>query len=135
MYEPFENIRQAVNKVLNVTSKVKRKKQTKQIQNRELFINIVTSIQLLASRANITYVDLKLDFSTYDEPFLEIIDALLLAKYGEEACELISFYLWERENSNGTYNEIFDENDNPIPLENIIDLWNIVIRLNPDIEN
>lgn len=134
MYESSENIRQAVNKLLSVTSRVKRKRQTKQIQNRELFVSVVTSIQLLASRANIAYADLKLDFSTYDEPFLEIIDALLLAKYGEEACELISFYLWERENSNGTYNEVFDEEDNPIPLDSVIDLWNIITKLNPDIE-
>ena len=134
MQEPFDNLRQAIDHLLNVKSAIKRKKQTKQIQNRELFIGIINSIQMLTSRANIAYTDLKLDFSTYDEPFLEIIDTLLLLKYGKEGCELISFYLWERENPDGTYNELQDEDNNVIPLETPIDLWNILLRVNPNIE-
>ena len=134
MQEPFDNLRQAIDHLLNVKSAIKRKKQTKQIQNRELFIGIINSIQMLTSRANIAYTDLKLDFSTYDEPFLEIIDTLLLLKYGKEGYELISFYLWERENPDGTYNELQDEDNNVIPLETPIDLWNILLRVNPNIE-
>lgn len=135
MQEPFDNIRQATNQLLNVNSTVKRKKHTKQIQHRELFINVINSIQMLANRANIAYADLKIDFSTYDDPYLEIIDTLLLLKYGKEACELIAFYLWERENPDGTINEIFDQDENPILLETPIDLWNIILKINPNIES
>lgn len=134
MQEPFDNIRQAIDRLLNAKSAIKRKKHTKQIQNRELFISVINSIQMLTSRANIAYTDLKLDFSTYDEPFLEIIDTLLLLRYGKEGCELISFYLWERENPDGTVNDILDEDNNPIPLETPIDLWNLIIKLNPNVE-
>jgi hypothetical protein len=134
MQESFDNLRQAIDRLLKTKSSVKRKKHNKQIQNRDLFVNVINSIQMLTSRANILYTDLKLDFSSYDEPFLEIIDTLLLLRYGKEGCDLISYYLWERENPDGTLNELYDENDNIVPLENPIDLWNVLIKLNPDAE-
>jgi hypothetical protein len=134
MEESFDNIRQAIDQLLNTKSAIKRKKQTKQIHNRELFISIINSIQMIGTRANLAFSDLKLDFSTYDEPFLEIIDALLLLKYGKEACELISFYLWERENPDGSINDIYDEDNNRIPLETPIDLWNIILKVNPNLD-
>lgn len=134
MEEPFDNIRQAIDQLLNVKSAIKRKKQTKQIQSRELFISVINSIQMLSVRGNLAFSELKIDFNTYDEPFLEVIDALLLLKYGKEAYELISFYLWERENPDGSINDIFDEENNRIPLETPIDLWNIILKVNPNLE-
>ena len=130
--QEFENIRLAINKLLNVKSSIKRKKQNKQTQARELFVSVINSLQMLQTRATIMFSDLKLDYSTYDEPFLEIIDALLLMKYGKEATEIISYYMWERHNPDGTVNEIFDEHDNIIPLENANDLWNVVQKLSTD---
>lgn len=134
MQEPFDNIRQAIDQLLNVRSAIKRKKQTRQIHNREMFITIINSIQMLGVRGNLAFSELKIDLSTYDEPFLEVIDMLLLLKYGREAYELISFYLWERENPDGSLNSVYDEDNNPIPLDTPIDLWNIILKVNPNIE-
>jgi hypothetical protein len=130
--QEFENVRLAIDKLLNVKSAIKRKKQNKQTQARELFVSVVNSLQMVQTRATIMFSDLKLDYSTYDEPFLEIIDALLLMKFGKEASEIISYYMWERHNPDGTVNEIYDENENIIPLENATDLWNIVLKLSTD---
>jgi hypothetical protein len=84
---------------------------------------------MLNNRATILYNDLKLDFSTYDESFLEIIDALMFMKFGEEACEVISFYLWERQNLDGSVNELQDAEGNIVPLENATDLWNVIQKI------
>jgi hypothetical protein len=130
--QEFENVRLAIDKLLNVKSAIKRKKQNKQTQARELFVSIINSLQMVQTRATIMFSDLKLDYSTYDEPFLEIIDALLLMKFGKEASEIISYYMWERYNPDGTVNEIYDEYDNVIPLENANDLWNVVLKLSTD---
>jgi hypothetical protein len=127
--EEFKNIQQAIDQLLSVKSSIKRKNKAKQDQARELFISVISSLQMLNVRATLLYNDLKIDYSTYDESFLEIIDALLLMKFGKDACELISFYLWERINPDGSTNPIFDENENEIPLENAIDLWNVVQKV------
>jgi hypothetical protein len=54
-------------------------------------------------------------------------------KFGREVSDLISFYLWERENPDGTLNFPLDENDEPVPLNDLNDLWAIVVKVRPDL--
>jgi hypothetical protein len=129
MQEEYGNIREAVNKLLNIKSTVKRKKQTKQTQDRDMFINIINTLEMLQTRSNLLFSDLRLDYSTYDEPYYEIIESLLFMKFGKDAYEVISFYLWERFNPDGSSNELLDENNNPVPLETAQDLWNVIMQL------
>ena len=42
--------------------------------------------------------ELKVDFSSYDEMFLQTIDSLILLHFGKEGYEVISFYLYEKNN-------------------------------------
>jgi len=130
--EEFSNIRQAIDKLLNVRSSVKRKKQNKLAQEKELFVSIVNSLDQLNNRSNLAFTELQLDFSSYEEPYLEIIDALMLLKYGKEACEIISYYLWERVNPDGSINELHDDEDNTVPLETADDLWNLIQQMKQD---
>lgn len=130
MQEEYSNIREAVNQLLKIKSTVKRKKQTKQTQDRDMFINIINTLEMLQTRSNLMFSDLRLDYSTYDEPFYEIIETLLFMKYGKDAYEVISFYLWERVSPDGTLNDLLDDNDNVVPLETAQDLWNVVMQLN-----
>lgn len=134
MNESYSNIRQAIDQLLSVKSSVKRKKQTKQIQHRELFISIVTTLQLMITRSTLAFSELKVDLSTYEEPYLEVIEGLLLMKFGREAFELIAFYLWERENPDGTINELLDDDGNTVPLETPSDLWNLVVKVSPNLD-
>jgi hypothetical protein len=39
------------------------------------------------------------------------------------------FYLYERVNPDGTINDILDEDNNPIPLAGIEDLWELIKQL------
>ena len=70
--------------------------------------------------------DLQLDFRSYDEKFYIIIDYLLELHFGKEGYELISFYLYERINPDGSVNELMDENDNIVPLNTPADLWELL---------
>lgn len=130
--EEFDSIRQAVDKLLDVKSTIKRKSVSKQTQPRELFIAVITSLEMLTNRATILYNDLKLDFGSYDESFLEVIDTLLLMKFGEEACELISFYLWERQNMDGTVNALQFTDGSEVLINNATDLWNVIQKITPN---
>ena len=134
MQEPYNDIRQAIDELLNVKSSVKRKKQTKQVQHRDLFISIITTLQLMINRSTLGFTELKIDLTSYEEPYLDVIEALLLMRFGKEAFELIAFYLWERENPDGTINDLIDEEGNIVPLESAIDLWNLVIKVNPNLD-
>jgi hypothetical protein len=59
---------------------------------------------------------------------------LLLAKYGKECFELISFYLWERLNPDQTFNTLIGPEGEEITLQSPLDLWNLMLKVNPKLE-
>lgn len=131
----LEVIRQAVDQILNVNSNLKRRSKKEFDKQRELFMQIIQQLESISTRSSLLFADLKIDFGSYDEAFLEIIDTLLLAKYGKDCFELISFYLWERVNPDLTMNSIIGENGEEIILQTPLDLWNLVLKVNPSLEN
>ena len=66
--------------------------------------------------------------------FLQIIDSLLLLHFGKEGYEVISFYLYEKFNPDGTVNELFDEEEKIVPSTTPGDIWNILMKLKNDNE-
>lgn len=130
----LEIVRQAVDQILNVNSNLKRRTRKEFDKQRELFLQIVQHLEGVSTRSTLLYADLKVDFGTYDEGFLEIIDMLLLAKYGKECFELITFYLWERVNPDQSLNTLIGTDGKEITLETPLDLWNLMLRVNPKLE-
>jgi len=130
----LEVVRQAVDQILNVNANLKRRTRKEFDKQRELFIQIIHQLEAVTNRSTILFADLKVDFSTYDEGFLEILDMLLLAKYGKECFELISFYLWERLNPDQTFNTLIGPEGEEITLQSPLDLWNLMLKVNPKLE-
>lgn len=130
----LDTIRQAVDQILNVNSNIKRKAKKEFDKQRELFLQIITGLEAINIRNTLLYADLRVDFSTYDEAFLEIIDMLLLAKYGKDCYELISFYLWERINPDQSLNSLVGPEGEDIVLTTPSDLWTLMVRVNPNLE-
>jgi len=110
---------------------IRRKKKSQSDKRKELFISIINSIEQIINRQTLMYAELQLDFASYDEAFLDTIDALIILHFGKECAEVVGYYLWERLNPDGTINPLLDENDNVIILENASDLWNLLLKLNP----
>jgi len=131
MEQGLTEIQAAINEILNVKSLIRRKKKTQETKKKELFISIINSIEQIINRQNLMYADLQLDFASYDESFLDTIDALIILHFGKEGAELISFYLWERTNPDGSINDVYDENDRILPLDTANDLWNALLHINP----
>ena len=131
MEQGLTEIQTAINEILNVKSLIRRKKKNQSDKKRELFISIINAIEHVSNRQNLMYVDLQLDFTTYDESFLDIVDALVILHFGKEGAELIAYYLWDRVNPDGSINPLIDENNNPIVLESASDLWETLLLMNP----
>ena len=131
MEQGLTEIQIAINEILNVKSLIRRKKKTQLDKKRELFISIINSIEQITNRQNLMYADLQLDFTNYDESFLETIDALIVLHFGKEGAEVISYYLWDRLNPDGSINPLQDMDGTLITLESANELWNILIQMNP----
>ena len=134
MDEEYKPIKTAINQILNVEAYIKRRKHTKKYQKKETFISIINLLEQVTNRSDLLFADLKIDYSSYDESFLQIIDKLMLLTVGEKAYIVVSFYLWERINPDGSENIINDVNGVPIPLSNPNDLWSTIVKLNPSLE-
>jgi hypothetical protein len=125
----FDDIKKAVDQLLKINSTVKRKKKAYIDKQKDLFISIMNALQAAQIRTALTQTELKLDFGTYDEMFLQIIDSLILLHFGKEGYELISFYLYEKINPDGSINELHDDENNIVPSETPQDIWNILVKL------
>jgi hypothetical protein len=127
--DSFDDIKKAVDQLLKINSTVKRKKKAYIDKQKDLFVGIMTALHAVQTRTVLSQSELKLDFSSYDEMFLQIIDSLILLHFGKEGYELISFYLYEKINPDGTVNDLQDDEGNIIPSETAEDIWSILVKL------
>lgn len=134
MEKDFKQIQLGVDSILGTKTLIRRKKKSNSDKKREMFYNLMNSIEELNVRQNLMYADLNLDFSNYDEKFFTVIDALLFMHFGKDCTEVISFYLYERVNADGTLNAILDEQDQEIILNNPYELWNLLCQINPKLD-
>ena len=121
-----DGIKKSIDEIIGVDTFLKRKKKTEDDQHRDRFIKIIQTLEEIEVRGMILGNDLTLDFSSYDEKFYFVIDALFSIAFSKEACELIFFYIYERLNPDGTANDVEDMDGNVIPLKTPEDLWELV---------
>jgi len=121
-----DGIKKSIDEIIGVDTFLKRKKKSEDDQTRERFIKIIQALEEIEVRGMILGNDLALDFTSYDEKFYFVIDALFSIAFSKEACELIFFYIYERLNPDGTANDVEDLEGNVIPLSSPEDLWELV---------
>jgi hypothetical protein len=121
-----DGIKKSIDEIIGVDTFLKRKKKTEDDQTRERFIKVIQALEEIEVRGMILGNDLALDFTSYDEKFYFVIDALFSIAFSKEACELIFFYIYERLNPDGTANDVEDLEGNVIPLSSSEDLWELV---------
>lgn len=132
--EPLDEIKSAVDHILNVNSIIRKKKEQKITKKRDLFVSIITSIERLINRQDLLYAEFNSDLSTYDDPFFSTIDSLIILHFGKEGAELIAFYLWDRVAPDGSINSIVAADGTEVVLKNAKDLWNLLVATNPNYE-
>ena len=94
----------------------------------ELFVNIITQIELVINRSSLSRVDLGIDLSEYDEVFFSIIDNLIFLSFGSKAGMLISSYCYDRIENDGSI--IYtDEQGQEIEISDPETLWSEVKKL------
>lgn len=134
MSEQYKDLKEVVDELLNTNSLIRKKRRSEADRKMELFRQIIQTIEEINTRSFIMNYDLGLDLSKYDEKFLEVIDALMYVSYGKACYELISFYLFERVQENGTINPvIIEETGEEVILNNPYELYSMMKTINPNI--
>ena len=135
MSEQHKSVKQAVDSILGVNSVIRRKKKNQADKNRELFAMAINRLEEASVRSNVSFFDLKIDMSAYDENYLEVCDALLFMLYGKECCDLISFYLYDRMDpeTGEPVPIIVEETGQEIFLNDPYQLYEMMRRINKNI--
>jgi len=128
--EEVEGIKQSLENILNADFKIKRKKRTELDIQRDLFFKIILSLEKLNMRSNMLNIDLDIDLTKYDEVFYDTIDDLLLLHFGKNIAEIVFFYVYDRIDQDGNIIYVNDSNGNPVILDNVNDLWNLIQNIN-----
>ena len=131
----YDDIKKAVDQLLKINSTVKRKRKAYIDKQKDLFIGIIMALQAAETRTMLTQTELKLDFGTYNEMYLQIIDSLILLHFGKEGYELISWYLYEKISPDGELQELFNDDGEIVPSTTPEDIWNILVKLKADNES
>ncbi len=126
MDEHAKGVQQSIESIIGADTVLKRRKKTEEDINRDTFEKIIIVLEQANVRSSIIGGEFKLDFTSYDETFYEIIDNLILMQFGKEASEIIFFYVYERINPDGTVNELADQDNNVVNLNSPTDLWMLV---------
>jgi len=121
-----EDIKKEIDNILGTDTFLKLKKKTEDDIQRKKFEKTIQILQEIEVREILITTDLKLDFTSYNEKFYKVIENLIEMQFGKEASELIFFYLYERENVDGSINKLIDKNNNIVPLHDLSDLWYLV---------
>ena len=134
MEKEYKQVQLGVDEILGTKTLIRRKRKSVLDKKRELFFNVIVMMEELFVRQNLVYADLNLDFTNYDEKFFTIIDMLLYMNFGKQCMELIAFYLYDRVNADGTINPLLINDDEELVLNNPTDLWNLMCKVNPKID-
>jgi len=121
-----EGIKKEIEDILGTDTFLKPKKKTDDDIQRKKFEKVIQTIQEIKVREILIITDLKLDFTSYNENFYKVINSLIEMQFGKEVSKLIFFYLYERENIDGSINELIDENNNIVLLHSPSDLWHLI---------
>lgn len=124
--EHANGVKSSIEDILGTGASLRRKKKSEDDIQREKFEKIIRALEEIEVRGMILGSDLQLDFRSYDEKFYIVIDNLSELYFGKEGHELISFYLYERINPDGSINELMDESGNIVPLNTPTDLWELL---------
>jgi len=121
----ISQIQDQINNIIGINTKVTRRKKNNEDIKHELFVNIITQIELVINRSSLSRVDLGIDLSEYDEVFFSIIDNLIFLSFGSKAGMLISSYCYDRIENDGSI--IYtDEQGQEIEISDPETLWSEV---------
>lgn len=132
--QEYNQVRDAVSTILNATTVIKRRNKSKVEKKREMFVKTMNSIEEVLNRSHLLYGEINVDFSSYDEKFMSIIDSLIFMHFGQQCFDLISWYLYDRiAPDGGTYIKVSDDSGNEITIESAYDLYDFIVKINPNV--
>ncbi len=133
------NLEAGFNKLFNSPVIIKKKKRDQALKKKALFISLVTQYEISLNKSIKLQEEFAIDLFDYEGSYFEIIDKLMLLMWGGDIYEIITYYLYERFNLDGSINGIIETNEDGEEIEVFLktpeELYNYLIQVNPNFLN
>jgi hypothetical protein len=133
------NLEAGFNKLFNSPVIVKKKKRDQALKKKALFISLVSQYENSLNKSVKLQTEFAIDLFDYEGPYFEVIDKLMLLMWGGDIYEIITYYLYERLNLDGSLNSIIETNEEGEETEVFLktpeELYNYLIQVNPNFLN
>ena len=108
-------------------------RKNKTLSEKEIFIEMVTCLSKCWDDSNEVYDKFKISLLEYEEGYYQVIEDLMLLKFGPWKTELILWYVCGRKDKDGEINsltiKIKGKDDEDVCLKLPLDLWNLLEQL------
>jgi hypothetical protein len=126
-------------KLFNSPVIVKKQRRNKALKKKTLFISLIDQYEKALNKSVTLQSNFGIDLFEYEEPFYGVIDKIMLLVWGGSVYELITFYLYERLNLDGTMNYLVQTKEDGTEVEIFLktpeDLYNYLMQVSPDFIN
>ncbi len=111
----------------------KRTKKAKEISELDLFVESVGMMDHCWERSNNLYEVFGLNTLEYEESYYQIIEDLLLIKYGHWKTEIILWYVFGRKDEEGEIHPLVvqhaGQEDEEVVIATPLELWNFLAKI------
>jgi hypothetical protein len=111
----------------------KRVKSSKVLTELDMFIDVVNRLEKCWDKSNKIYETFKVNILEYEEDYFQIIEDLLLMKYGSWKTEIILWYAFGRKDSDGNVFPLImqpkGEEKQEVILNTSSELWTFLEKL------
>lgn len=118
---------------LKVKPKVSQKRPSKNIMEKELFIEAITLLQEIEDRRDFMEEEMGMDMTSYEEKFIQVIENLLNINYSPEQVAIVQYYVYEyplEDSKKGKINlNINGKKVEVVDFDTPEDVWNVVQSL------
>ena len=133
------NLEVGFNKLFNSPVIIRKKKRNQALKKKTLFISLVSQYEQALNKSVKLQAEFNIDLFNYEEPYFGVIDKLMLLMWGGDIYEIVTYYLYERFNMDGTLNYIIETTEKGEEREIILktpeDLYNYLVQVNPNFLN
>jgi hypothetical protein len=133
------NLEEGFGKLFNSQVIIKKQRRNKALKKKSLFTALIDQYENSVIKSSKLQSEFAIDLFEYEEPFYSVIDKLMLLMWGANVYELVTFYLFERVNLDGTPNYLIETNEEgeekEIHLNTSEDLYQYLIKIDPNFLN
>ena len=133
------NLEAGFNKLFNSPIIIRKKKRDQALKKKALFISLVTQYEISLNKSVKLQTEFVIDLFDYEGSYYEVIDKLMLLMWGGDIYEIVTYYLYERLNLDGSLNSIIETNEEGVETEVFLktaeELYNYLLKINPDFLN